>query len=253
VPPALLEPPPPKRHRQWWRSRSVWAGSLVIVLAPAAAAAIWAWPRPEGRWLRSGVEQLSQASRAAGRTVIQTVNRGVEAANWRFRSRPPQPEPSVLVLADEAPPRAPGLGQSITLEGGARAPAIPPFQLAKTPLRGGSEPLAAAPDPGSVPLPAASPGPAPGPVFSAGDPLVVPPRLASPRASARARETGSSQPEVELVISAAGEVESIRLASGHTSALSAMQISAIKAWRFEPATRDGQPVRCRLQVRIPSQ
>jgi len=52
------------------------------------------------------------------------------------------------------------------------------------------------------------------------------------------------------VVAASGEVESVKLVAGQTTALSGMQISAVKAWRFEPASRDGQPVRYRLRVRL---
>jgi len=253
VPPPLLEPPPPKRHHRWWRRRSVWGGGLVVLMTLAAASVMWVWPRPEGQRLRSGVEQFSRTSRAAGRKAIQVVGREVDAAKGRFWSRPRQPEPNVLVLADAESPRAPDLGQNIGLEGGgATAPAVPPVQLARTPLGGGAEPLAAAPDPGVVP-PASSAGPEPGLVFSSGDARVIPPRPVSPRAAARTsdRAGGNVEPEVELVVSAAGEVESVRLVSGETTALIGMQMSTVKAWRFEPATLDGQPVRYRLRVRLP--
>jgi outer membrane biosynthesis protein TonB len=58
---------------------------------------------------------------------------------------------------------------------------------------------------------------------------------------------------VELVVSAVGEVESVKQVSGQTTVLTSMQISTVKAWRFEPATLDGQPVRYRLRVRLPVQ
>jgi hypothetical protein len=92
-------------------------------------------------------------------------------------------------------------------------------------------------------------------VFSALDDQIVPPRLVSPQAQATPPDGAMSQPpaELELVVSPAGEVESVKQVSGRASALSGMQLSAIKAWRFEPATRDGQPVRYRLRVRVPAQ
>jgi outer membrane biosynthesis protein TonB len=55
------------------------------------------------------------------------------------------------------------------------------------------------------------------------------------------------------VVSATGEVESVKLVSGQTSALSGMQFSAMKAWRFVPATRGGEPVRYRLRIRLSAQ
>ena len=111
-------------------------------------------------------------------------------------------------------------------------------------------------------MPAAQGAPAPGGVaavdagsvvYSREDsPLVAPPTLVSPRVPTvpASGAAGPGAPEVEVVVAASGEVESVKLVAGQTTALSGMQISAVKAWRFEPATRDGQPVRYRLRVRL---
>ena len=60
-------------------------------------------------------------------------------------------------------------------------------------------------------------------------------------------------PEVEVVVSPAGEVESVKLLGQPTGVSPAMMLSAIKNWRFHPATRDGQPVRYRLVMRLTNQ
>ena len=93
----------------------------------------------------------------------------------------------------------------------------------------------------------------PGTIFSAANSGVVPPRLIRP-SSTRAPQPGTAVddlPEVELLVSASGEVESVRLLSSGHAAQPGMQLSAIKAWRYEPATIGGQPVRYRLRVRLP--
>jgi hypothetical protein len=83
-------------------------------------------------------------------------------------------------------------------------------------------------------------------------PLVAPPMLVSPRVPTipASGAAASAAPEVDVVVAASGEVESVKLVAGQTTALSGMQISAVKAWRFAPATRNGQPVRYRLRVRL---
>ena len=251
VPAPLLEPPPPKRHHRWWKGRSVWVGSVIVLLSLAAAALVWAWPRPEGQWLRTNASQLTQASLDAGRKAVQAVRNEMKSAKWQLGSRPRGPEPSVLVLADSGP-SGPPARQDITLEGGVPAPAVPPFELPKTPLSGAPEPVPARPVPGVE-----TPGPAvePGTIFSAANSGVVPPRLIRP-SSTRAPQPGTAVaalPEVELLVSASGEVESVKLVSPGQATQPGMQLSAIKAWRYEPATLGGQPVRYRLRVRLPLQ
>ena len=58
-------------------------------------------------------------------------------------------------------------------------------------------------------------------------------------------------PEVEILVSAAGEVETVKLLSPGVGPGSAMMLSAVKTWIFQPATRAGQPVRYRCRVRLP--
>ena len=58
---------------------------------------------------------------------------------------------------------------------------------------------------------------------------------------------------VEAIVSATGEVEKVKLLSPPESIHQSMILSAIKTWRFRPATKDGQPVRYRqlIPVAIP--
>ena len=60
-------------------------------------------------------------------------------------------------------------------------------------------------------------------------------------------------PEVEIVVSSTGEVESVKLVTQQAGVGPSMMLSAIKAWRFQPATRDGEPVRYRLRMRLTNQ
>ena len=55
---------------------------------------------------------------------------------------------------------------------------------------------------------------------------------------------------VEVVISETGEVELAKLISAPANVHESMLLSAIKAWRFVPAEKDGQAVRYRQVMPI---
>jgi hypothetical protein len=54
---------------------------------------------------------------------------------------------------------------------------------------------------------------------------------------------------VDLIVSKTGEVTSTKVISGDET-LAAMVESAVLAWRFEPALRDGAPVAAKIRVRV---
>jgi hypothetical protein len=92
-------------------------------------------------------------------------------------------------------------------------------------------------------------------VYSSVDAEVAPPALVRPRLPiAPSPEVRADEiPEVEVVVSPAGEVESVKLLTRPTGVGAAMMLSAVKTWRFHPATRDGEPVRYRLRLRLTNQ
>jgi TonB family protein len=55
---------------------------------------------------------------------------------------------------------------------------------------------------------------------------------------------------LEIIVSATGEVERVRLVSPSNRFHDRMIVSAAKAWSFEPATKDGRRVRYRTQIRV---
>jgi len=55
---------------------------------------------------------------------------------------------------------------------------------------------------------------------------------------------------LEIIVSASGAVEQVRLISVSNRFQDRMIVSAAKAWQFEPAMKNGQPVRYRTQIRI---
>lgn len=125
----------------------------------------------------------------------------------------------------------------------------------------------AAPSAGTVDAPrrAAPPAATPAPparsgsrvtLYTAGDAGVTPPvmlRQQLPSPLEPTAEVPDDWPFLELVIDERGAVEAVRLraksvAPGQTLYRHRMLLAAAKAWQFEPATRDGVPVRYLLRV-----
>jgi TonB family protein len=77
--------------------------------------------------------------------------------------------------------------------------------------------------------------------------VLMRPHLPSrPPADATPEEIGV----LEIIVSATGAVEQVRLISTATRYQDRMIVAAAKAWQFEPAMKDGQPVRYRTRIRI---
>jgi len=92
-------------------------------------------------------------------------------------------------------------------------------------------------------------------VYTAIDTEVAPPSLLRSRlpSDPPLGVRSDSLPEVEIVVSPTGAVESVKLVTQQAGIGPSMMLSAIKAWRFQPATRDGEPVRYRLRMRLTNQ
>ena len=122
------------------------------------------------------------------------------------------------------------------------------------------EPPDASPSPGDVTAPAANepaaepiavelpPAADPSIVYSQTDQTVEPPRLLSRPLPRRLPSGTSDAATVEVVISPDGGVERVRLTSQPRRLVDVMELSAAKAWQFDPALKDGQPVRYRFEV-----
>lgn len=89
----------------------------------------------------------------------------------------------------------------------------------------------------------------PGPIYSSADADVRPPELLTPQLP-----TPPSGPRIgaanqmELIVSAAGRVERVRLIAGPTRLPDVMLLSGAKMWRFKPAVKDGRAVQYRTVV-----
>jgi Gram-negative bacterial TonB protein C-terminal len=85
-------------------------------------------------------------------------------------------------------------------------------------------------------------------VYSQTDENIEPPRLLSRPLPRRLPSGGSDAATVEVVISPDGGVERVRLTSKPRRLVDVMELSAAKAWQFDPALKDGQPVRYRFEL-----
>lgn len=89
-------------------------------------------------------------------------------------------------------------------------------------------------------------------VFIAGDPGVTPARLVRPHLPAE--PPADVPPEqigtLELLVNEQGTVDHVVLVSPANRYQERMLVAAAKAWLFDPATRQGQPVRFRARIRV---
>ena len=80
-----------------------------------------------------------------------------------------------------------------------------------------------------------------GRVFDSDDANVTPPGLRVPSVS-EGDSSSTNFAVVEAVVSASGEVETVRLIAPPRSIHEATILNAVRTWRFRPAMKDGQPV-----------
>ena len=98
-------------------------------------------------------------------------------------------------------------------------------------------------EPAVEPLPSAA-------IFDSSDVNVTPPVTLRIRLPSLGEDGLAQAGVVETIVSASGEVEKVKLVSPPQSVHEAMILSAIKTWRFQPALKDGQPVRYRHLIPI---
>ena len=237
VTPAKTPVPQPPA---WWLRRELhYAAAAVVAVLLLSTAVVWLWraasPPPPGaldhrgpvaRAVSAAGESVSHAAAGSARTVSRWL--GLEATD--------RPTAVPAVDAVEVPTPA------------GRGAGTPTFE-------------ARAPRP-AAPVPGVSGAAAPTPpetwdttVYSTVDTEVVPPALVRSRlpSDPPLGVRSDSLPEVEVVVSPTGEVESVKLMTQQAGVGPSMMLSAIKSWRFSPATRDGEPVRYRLRMRLTNQ
>ena len=92
------------------------------------------------------------------------------------------------------------------------------------------------------------------PVYSKADAAVTPPRQVYPALPAEpaAGSLKGALTVVDLIVAPDGLVEKVHLRTTPRTIHEFMLLSAVKAWRFQPATLDGRPVRFRHSVALTS-
>jgi hypothetical protein len=86
-------------------------------------------------------------------------------------------------------------------------------------------------------------------IYSDQDADVEPPVLLYPQIPTNLMLAGENRLNImELVVSETGSVERVRLVAGPSRLPDVMLLSGAKAWRFKPASRDGEAVRYRALV-----
>ncbi len=89
-------------------------------------------------------------------------------------------------------------------------------------------------------------------VYSMGDTGVTPPRPLGRQLATTALLRRSSPPtgRLEILVGRSGRVEMVRLEAPSNGYHDRMIVSAVKAWRYRPALRNGKPVRFNLVMSI---
>ena len=242
--PVLEESPKPSSAAPaWWRRRSVMAGGMAgLFLLIAIPLVWWLWDRPEGRWLREGTQHVSRAVTVATDAAVNAAGSGLRAVKERLGGTaavapPPEAVAAVPAARERTASRrpAPLRSKPVTPLERPGVPPAPAIFLAQAPDPWQSAALLSLTDPFLV---VAEPVEDDGPIYTAADTGVVPPELLRPRlpASPPPGVRLEDLPRLEILVSATGDVESVKLLSPGAGVYSAMMLSAVKNWRFQPAT-----------------
>jgi hypothetical protein len=88
-------------------------------------------------------------------------------------------------------------------------------------------------------------------VYSQEDAAVAPPALVYPKLPSQPKaDSRPTDSFMEVVVDERGEVLRVRLRSTDATLNDRMLVSAVKAWRFDPAVKDGVPVKYTLRVPV---
>ena len=219
----------------WWQSARVQAGAGITAAVVVVTTALWLWPGPKARGAGDGRSPTARAVSATVTKVVQAARGGLRAVSRG------------LGLASD-PPAAAVPAEPATVDAKPTSSA-PPRRTARRTARPNAVPGAA----GAIPE--TNPPGTDTTVYSPADPDIVPPRFVRTRLPKEAPPGVRPEdvPEVEVIVSAMGEAESVRLLTKPSQVGAAMMLSAVKNWRFEPAMRDGRPVRYRMRLRLTNQ
>ncbi len=164
---------------------------------------------------------------------------------------PKQQAPAAPALESTAPPAvAPRAARKAVRDGSHERPIAVSFKELQAWSIASGTALPPATDPPEAPEPADNTPDVT--IYSDARTDVEPPVLLRPKLPTQPPAT--VDPEdigiLEIVVSATGVVEQVRLISNANRFEERMLVAAAKAWPFEPATKDGRPVRYRTRIRV---
>jgi protein TonB len=210
----------------------------VTLTAPGVPLRIETEPAGAGVWLDGSVlgrAPVDSALLAPGRHQVRVVREGYAPAQLSLEIEPGMTPPPLRFLMTPLATLPPAVSE-------------PPAHLT---VPSPAAANVAAPLASHVRLTPPSP-PLPGAVHDLErDPDIVKPRRIAgkdpvyPEAANRLRFGGVV--DVEMVVTERGETADIRVLDGAGEVLDRAAVEAMRAWRFTPALKDGQPVRVRLR------
>ena len=224
----------------WYLARPSVPAPIVAITPPETAPT--ETPSAARSTVSSIVAKASEA--AAGVTAAGLRAIGLVPAGPDSEAAPPgrPPAPPAAARARRAPDPPAGT-------------AVPSAPIAT--VEPGAAAVAPAAPVAELPVVAADPedavsAPPPSGAFTAADTGVEPPVLVYPQVPTDPGATppAPDEPHFDLLVNERGEVEQVRLRAAEARLEDRMMVSAVKAWRFKPAVKDGQPVRYRVRIPI---
>jgi hypothetical protein len=205
--------------------------------------------------IAAAAKNPSEMVGAASASIRKLIDRGLEATGLSKTGPAPEPESATAETPTSARRSRRRAAQSATNASQADAPAAPGAggNLARGQWTVSVQEVTS--PAGLAEFVAVSTGEADEgdtPVYTRADAEVDPAVLVRPQMPSVPEELDDSDGAsvFDLLIDQYGHVEQVRLVSPANRFRDRILVSAAKAWQFQPATRDGQPVRYRLRLRI---
>jgi hypothetical protein len=252
--PASKDQPAKRAASKGQLGKALKVAMMAIVCVAVAAAATWVAYTQRQRLPAADSAMMTKAADAIGDAMLAGASKVTDAAGLGRLvppDAPPSPPPASSVTAgDIALPRS---ARRTAVAAAAAEAAV--AEITAFDLTGAGVVAASAPPPQSSPDTTSFVAELAGedaPVYAEGAAGVAPPVGIRPQL---ARELPSTvHPEdltpLELVIDTDGSIESARLMAPPKNVIDSMIVSVAKAWEFEPALKDGRPVKYRKTVWI---
>jgi periplasmic protein TonB len=244
---ALEGSPAPASATRWLAPAGL---ALLAFVVAASAASWWLAPAAPAVGTREEEDLPIEGSGGAPRTRPSGSNAPPARRSAGDPVEPTHP-PSRPAAATDSEPAPTPLAPNSAAASGSAAP------IGSTPRRPkpALDVIVAERDGRVVPPGVAASGPAkatPGRVFTEADTQVTPALLIRPHLPA---QPPPDVPEeqigtLEVVVTESGTVEHVHLISPANRFQERMLVAAAKTWQFQPAMRDGRPVRYRKRIRV---